>query len=217
MRDIQVRGFSKDGIRLQYDTHEVLIEDMLGDSERQDGDDFTEGLTIDGTAHDIVLRRVTMRNAHDTLHPFWNGDGFATEPGAYRIRFEDTVATGSTDAGYDLKSSDTVLVRAKASDNARNFKLWGRNITLIECVGTAPHRRGGIDSQEQVQVLRDASVRLQGCRFADDDAATTIFSVEDRASITLADTTITRHPGSTASRVAPTGKLHTGPFSNALR
>src|SRR5262249_29716929 len=86
IRRVNVKGFSKSAVRLRYDTRNVLLEDVIGDSERQDGDDFAEGVALEGTVHDVVLRRVTMRNSHDTLHEYWNGDGFTTEANVSRIR-----------------------------------------------------------------------------------------------------------------------------------
>lgn len=194
IRNVQIRGFSKDAIRLRYETHDVLIEDVLGDSERQDGDDFAEGVSLDDTAHDVTLRRVTMRNAHDTKNAYWNGDGFSAERGTYRLRFEDTVASGSTDAGYDLKSSDTVLIRASASDNAVNFKFWGRNIALKDCIGLAPYKRGGTGDQNQVQVLEGAAVTMSGCRLVDSDPATVVLKIEPGAVLDVGNTVIVRNP-----------------------
>lgn len=207
VRNVQIRGFSKDAIRLQYDTHDVLIEDVLGDSQHQDGDDFAEGVTFDGTAHDITLRRVTMRNIRDSARVFWNGDGFSSEPGNYRLRFEDTVSSGNTDAGYDLKSSDTTLVRASASDNAANFKLWGKGIILTDCVGLAPYKRGGTNGQNQVETVAGATVTMRGCRLVDSDPATVVLKIGDASTLDLGNTTIVRHPDSRFSDLAPAASL----------
>lgn len=207
VRNVQIRGFSKEAIRLRYDTHDVLIEDVVGDSERQDGDDFAEGVAFDGSAHDITLRRVTMRNIQDSVKAFWNGDGFSSELGNYRLRFEDTVSSGNTDAGYDLKSSDTVLVRASASDNAANFKFWGRNITLTDCVGLAPYKRGGTGGQNQVQIVANATVTMRGCRLVDSDPTTVVLKVDDGSTLELGDTSIVHHPDARLSDLAPTASL----------
>lgn len=142
VRRVEVTGYSKGAIRLRYDTRKVLIEDVVGDSERQDRDNFAMGVHLGDTVHDVVLRRVTMRNNQDSLHDYWNGDGFASERGTYDIRFEDTVASGNTDGGYDLKTRDVVLVRAVAEDNKRNFRLW-QGGKLTEVVSREPLKRGG--------------------------------------------------------------------------
>jgi hypothetical protein len=196
VRHVEVSGFSKGAMRLQYNSRNVLLEDITGDSERQDGDNFAEGIALEGTVHNVVLRRVTMRNSHDSLHRYWNGDGFVTEENTYRIRFEDTVASGNTDAGYDLKSSDTVLVRAVAEDNKRNFKLWGRGITVLDCVAARPHHRGGTGPQDQVNVLKGADVIMKGCRLTDSDPKTVVFHLQE-GRLRVHNTIVSKHEKAT--------------------
>jgi hypothetical protein len=193
IRDVEVNGFSKGAVRLRYDTRNVRFEDVHGDSERQDGDNFAEGIALEDTVHDVVLRRVTMRNSQDTLHEYWNGDGFTTERQVYRIRFEDTVATGNTDGGYDLKSSQTTLDRAIAKDNKHNFKLWGDKVVVSNCVGVSPHLRGGTGVQSQFEILQGATVSIRGCRLIDVDPGTTVFHLERDAHVQVTQTTISKN------------------------
>ena len=202
IRNVVVTGYSKGAIRLQYDTRNVTLEDIVGDSERQDGDNFAEGVALEGTVHDVVVRRVTMRNSHDTLHRYWNGDGFTTEKDTYGIRFEDTVASGNTDAGYDLKSSATVLVGTTAQDNKHNYKIWGRDVAITDCVGLDPHLRGGTGVQDQMEILSGADLAVTRCRFADNDAATVVFHVEAGAHLSVLDTNVSKHPDAKAALVA---------------
>ncbi len=201
IRRVQVDGFSKSVVRLRYDSNRVLIEDVVGDSQRQDRDDFAMGVHLEGTAHDITLRRVTMRNAHDTTDKYWNGDGFASERGNYDIRFEDTLATGNTDGGYDLKSSRTTLVRARAEDNKRNFRLWGTDVTATDCVGLDPNKRGGSSSQTQLWVGKGATVTLRGCTFTDDDPRTVVFDLEGKARVAASGTRIGHDPAARLQRL----------------
>ncbi len=205
--NVDVTGFSKGAIRLQYDTHDVVLEDIVGDSKRQDRDNFAEGIALEGTVHDVVLRRVAMRNSHDTLHKYWNGDGFAAEQDTYRIRFEDTIGSGNTDAGYDLKSNETVLLRALAEDNKHNFKLWGRNVTVDSCIGRNPHLRGGTGVQDQLEILKGADVTIRRCDLSDRDPLTTVFHVENGARLTIEDTTVSKHPSASNSLVEEGGTL----------
>ncbi len=207
IRDVEVRGFSKGAIRLQYDTHNVVLEDILGDSERQDRDNFAEGVALDGTVHDVLLRRVTMRNSQDTLHKYWNGDGFSDEKDTYRIRFEDTMASGNTDGGYDLKSNETVLLRARAEDNKHNFKMWGKNVMIDGCVGRGPHRRGGTGVQDQMEILKGADVTVTRCELSDSDPMTTVFHVETDARLTVENTSVSKHPTAARSLVEEGGTL----------
>ena len=185
IRNVTVTGFSKRVVRLRYESNDVLLEDVVGDSQQQDGDDFAIGVHLEDEVHDVMLRRVSMSNTRDSLHEYWNGDGFATERGVHDITFEDTTATGNTDAGYDLKSSATTLVNAVASDNKRNFRFWADDLVARDCVGEDPLKRGGSSSQAQVWLGEDAQVLLEGCSLSDDDPETVVFVLESGAQLTM--------------------------------
>lgn len=176
LKDIQVHGFSKGVVRLQYNSNDILIEDVYGDSQRQDGDNFAIGVHLGGTVHDVLVNRTTMANATDTLsNGYWNGDGFATERAVYDVVFKETVARGNTDAGYDLKSKSTVLIDTFAEDNSRNYRIWGE-AEMINPVGLNPHKRGGSsNSQDQVWVEAGASLSITGGYFADAGSTTRVF------------------------------------------
>jgi hypothetical protein len=205
--DVTVNGFSKGAIRLGDDTHDVVIRDVVGDSQRQDGDRFAMGVHLVGTVHDVLLERVTMRNSHDSVSgKYWNGDGFAAEGGTYALRFADTVATGSTDAGYDLKSTSTTLVRAVAEDNKRNFRFWGE-IHMTDSTGRDPRRRGGIGGQAQVWAGKTAQVRIVDSRFTDQRSNTVVFEVDGAADVALQDTSITKAADATGSIVRGRARL----------
>lgn len=188
--DVRVDGFSKGVIRLGHETHDVLIADVSGDSRHQDEDNFAIGVHLTDRVHDVRMERVAMSNARDTLHDYWNGDGFATEEGVERVHLIDTEASGNTDAGYDLKSSDTLLERAVAVDNKRNFRLWGTGVLLRDCVARDPELRGGTGAQTQVQVLDRATVVIVGCSFSDDDPSTVVFEIAENSSVAVVDTEV---------------------------
>src|SRR3546814_19879904 len=63
IRDVAVDGYSKGAIRIQYDSNNVLIEDVRGDSQFQDGENFALGIKNTATAHDVTIDRVAMRHA----------------------------------------------------------------------------------------------------------------------------------------------------------
>jgi Ca2+-binding RTX toxin-like protein len=197
VRDVDVHGFSKGAIRLQYNSRNVLLEDVLGDGERQEGELYVFGVHLDGTVHDVVLRKVTMKNVygHGTASEYWNGDGFATEGGTYNIRFEDTVASGGTDAGYDLKSHNTVLVRALAEDNNRNYRFWSDTITMEDSVSLNPHYQGGgSPSQAHIWMGNDAKAVVIGGRFVDASPDTLAFDLWKSGShLDLRGTEISMH------------------------
>jgi hypothetical protein len=199
---VNVRGFSKGAIRIRYNSHDIRIVDVFGDSQRQDGDDFAIGVHLLDTVHDVLIERATMNNARDTIHDYWNGDGFAAESGVHDLRMLDTSASGNTDAGYDIKAKNVSMINAEATDNKRNFRLWGINVVLEDCHGTDPRLRGGTGTQVQVQVLEHAEVELTRCSFIDADEDTIVFQVEDQAHLVVRDTVVERSGDGVMSLVA---------------
>lgn len=191
IEDVDISGFSKGAIRLQYDTHDVVIKDVHADSERQDGDNFAIGIHFGGTVHDVVVKETSMSNATDTLHTYWNGDGFAAEKNVYNLRFEDTYASGNTDSGYDLKSQSTVLIRAVAEDNNRNFRVWGDGVTIIDSQSIDPNHRGGTGGQAHVHLAPKSNLTIINSTLIDNDAKTVAIDLsEEYARVTLVDTEI---------------------------
>src|SRR3546814_699561 len=110
IRNVDVEGFSRVAIRLQYDTNNVVIDNVTSDMAGQTGDDLPAGIHLDDTVHNVTLNQVVMENVQSSAGAYFNGDGFASERGVYDVRFIDTVARGNTDGGYDLKSSGPVAV-----------------------------------------------------------------------------------------------------------
>ncbi|AJA09100.1 hypothetical protein SKP52_10995 [Sphingopyxis fribergensis] len=194
IRDVDVQGFSRTAIRLQYDTNNVVIDNVTADMAGQTGDDLPAGVHLDGTVHDVTLNRVVMENIQSTAGAYYNGDGFATERGVYDIRFIDTVARGNSDGGYDLKSSDTLIVRGLSEENGRNYRFWGE-ATMIDSVGLNPVLRGGISEQNQLWLDDDANVTVIGGRFDDAGSRTKVISSHGR--LTLQGVEITRSELST--------------------
>jgi hypothetical protein len=205
--DVKVTGFSRGVIRLLDNTNNVVISNVVGNSQRQDGDRFAIGVHLIGTVHNVVLKRVTMRNSHDTVTgPYWNGDGFAAERGTYNLRFVDTVATGSTDSGYDLKSKSTTLLRAYAKDNKRNFRFWDQ-AEMIDCVGRNPRRRGGTGSQAQVWAGSNARLTVSNSTFTDHSSNTFVFAVEANADVTIHNNKIKKAPNARETVVENNARL----------
>ncbi|WP_036294497.1 Calx-beta domain-containing protein [Methylosinus sp. PW1] len=191
IENVEIDGYSKGAIRLQYDTHDVVIRDVRGDSERQDGDNFAIGIHFGGTVHDVLVKDTSMLNSTDTLHTYWNGDGFAAEKDVYNLRFEDTYAAGNTDAGYDLKSQNTVLVRAISEDNNRNYRVWGDGVTIIDSMSIDPEHRGGTASQAHVHLAPNSHLTIINSTLIDDSAKTIAIDLsEENAHVTLVDTDI---------------------------
>ena len=91
VEDVNVTDYSRSVIRLQYDTHDVVIDNVVGDSERTFGGLYVCGIALDGTAHDVVISDTVMKNnfGQGTASEYWNGDGFSTERSIYNVRFEN--------------------------------------------------------------------------------------------------------------------------------
>ena len=193
LRDVDITGYAKGAIHLKYDSHDVLIEDVTADGGVQTSDPYISGVLIEGTAHDIVLRAVDMSNSKATGadNSYWNGDGFTTERGVYNIRFEDTVARGNTDAGYDIKSSNTILVGAVADENNRSFRIWSDSVTLESSTSLNPTHSGGNGGTAHVWLAADADLLIRNFSFSDGDLLQTLFDLsQGQAHLTLVDTVI---------------------------
>jgi hypothetical protein len=205
LKNITGTGFSKTAIRIRGDSHNVLLEDIVLNSGRQDGHNFATGVECNETAHNITMRRVTATNCHDTRNSnpdkFWNADGFASEGSNYAIYRENCTSSGNTDAGYDDKAADVVNVNCTASGNKVNFKFWGPSTTNIHCRALNPKSRGGVGAQMQYYVYggfaRDVSgadVLIQGGIVSDNDPNTNVFVAEAYNSVfRIAGVAITHH------------------------
>ncbi len=178
---------------LGADTNAVLLEDVLGDAGGQTNA-YPMGVQLGGTTHDVTMRRVTMRNHRSNKTKptvYWNGDGFSAEEATYDLLYEDTSATGNTDAGYDIKSRSARMTRVTAADNKQNYRFRHRGVTLTDSVSENPVRRGGTGQQLHVQANATPGdiivpVVLQNCRLTDSGpagAVSTVFRADNGAII----------------------------------
>jgi serralysin len=193
VEDVNVTDYSRSVIRLQYDTHNVLIDNVVGDSERTFGGLYVCGIALDGTAHDVVISDSVMKNnfGQGTASEYWNGDGFSTERGNYNIRFENTVASGNTDAGYDLKSSNTTLVNTVADGNNRNYRFWSTSVTMEGGSSLNPTYYGGNTDTAHVWLGVDAEATVDNLTFSDALLPQVLFDMtKGGATVHLADTVI---------------------------
>jgi len=187
IRDVAVDGYSKGAIRVQYDSNNVLIEDVRGDSQFQDGDNFAIGVHITGTAHDVTIDRVAMRNTLDTVNDYRNGDGFATERGTYDITLRNVIATGNSDGGLDLKSDNIVVDGAIVSGNGRNIRLWGAGaqISNIVSLDAGAPLAGG--NREHIWLAEGANATIDGAFFSDPGSPTLFNLAERNGALTVRD------------------------------
>jgi hypothetical protein len=72
---------------------------------------YCVGFALDDTAHDIIYRRASAHGFAVSNLPrdsYWNGDGFSDERGNHDIQYLACTATGSSDGGFDVKSTDVI-------------------------------------------------------------------------------------------------------------
>lgn len=166
VKNVSVENYSKGFMRLTFNSNNILVEDVYGDSNRQDGDNFYMGIHLQNTVHNVMIRRTTMKNCTQTLasSEYWNADGFVAERETYNIALEDTVSEGHTDGGYDLKSNGITLLRTSASDNKRNYRIWG-SATLTDCTSNEPNKRGGSGSESHINFGDISNTTVNNCTF----------------------------------------------------
>lgn len=136
-----VVGFSKEAVRFHGTCKDWRIENFHFDSRWQDRDAHARGIYGDDRAVNLVVRRGVIRNCFFSpkdRNGFRQGDGISNEIGNTGWRILDTEITGCTDAGVDLKASDTILERCDARYNKRSYRLWGNETKLVDCVSHDP-------------------------------------------------------------------------------
>lgn len=182
MRRVNVKGFSKTFCRLQSDTNTILFEDCVGDSDRQDRDNFASGIVFTGTAHDAIIRRCQMGNIIDTLNTYQNGDAFAGERGNSNILFEDCVAHNCTDGGWDLKGDGIHLVNCLSTENHRSFRMWGYAV-LEDCISNEPIENAGANpyGKFHYSCFYNSMMELRNCRAQAATSGATVFTAETGA------------------------------------
>jgi Ca2+-binding RTX toxin-like protein len=193
IQNVNIEGYSKGAIDLSYNSSNITIKDVVADSQGQNGGLFVVGVHLTNTVHDVTLDTVTMKNnnGNGTDGQYWNGDGFTTENGVYNITFKDTVSAGNTDAGYDLKSSNTTLINTVAIGNDENYRLWSNSITVTNGVSLDPTHSGGTGEVAHVWMADGAVATLNNFTFSDSGALATLFKMtQTGATLYLADTSI---------------------------
>jgi hypothetical protein len=144
LRQTTATGLERGMTRIRYGSYGGLIEDVVAVASDSPAD-YCVGFALDDTAHDIIYRRASASGFAVSNLPgnsYWNGDGFSDERGNYDIQYLGCTATGSTDGGFDLKSTDVIMAGCLASGNKRNYRLWGNGL-LTSCRSENPQQRGG--------------------------------------------------------------------------
>jgi hypothetical protein len=153
-------GYEKGFIRLQGNSHDVLIEDIGGDSDENDDEPFCIGIALGGTAHDITIRRVSSINIVSNVGPttYWNGDGFTQENGNYNIFYDTCYAAYCSDGGFDLKNISRLL-NCNAVGCKRNYRFWTGHFIATNCRSENPISKGGDRRHRTLQHPRSGNDR----------------------------------------------------------
>ena len=208
IKDVDVTGFAKAVVSLRYDTNNVVIEDVTGDSQHIDGSNFATGVQLDGTVHDVLVKDTKMGNITDTVNAYWNGDGFAAEGGVYNLAFVNTYAYNNTDAGYDLKSKSTTLTNAVAEGNTRNFRFWASDTVLDGVKGIDPTYHGGVStSPSNVWLATNAKVTIKNSEFTDKGGKAFLFDLKNNGATLNIDNIVTNQTDLADIAKSATAKL----------
>ncbi len=130
--DLNIVGFTatdiqRDGIRLRNASSTTISDFRIAMRDTpQSGTNLPQGIALyagDG----ITVRDGSVSGFRMDSVPgkYPNGDGVAAERAVANLTIERVVSSNNSDAGFDLKSSGTVLNDLVAEDNHRGFRLWG--------------------------------------------------------------------------------------------
>jgi hypothetical protein len=149
VRNVSVVGFSKACIRIRGNSLRISITASALNSARQDGDNFALGIQLEENASYVYIDGCTVKNCHDTVNAYANGDGLSAEATTSFLEVRNCTFEGHTDGGCDLKTaSGTVLVEdCVFRGNKRNIRVWqrpdGTPMVFNRILSDAPVQRAG--------------------------------------------------------------------------
>ena len=160
------------------------------------------------TVHDVIIERVTMDNARDTLHEYWNGDGFVAEAGVYDLLFVDTSASGNTDAGYDIKASNVQLRQRDRPRQQTELPTLGPEHSARSMCRHRPRVARRIwHASPDPRCGERRRVEIAGGSFTDADPDTIVFDVDDSAHLIVRGAYVEHAGAAELSTVEPTASL----------
>ncbi len=146
IENIEALGYTRGVIRLKYSSKNIVIDKVLGDSQKQlHKDDFPMGVAIHNSVKKILISKSLLKNHRQkksSNSSYFNGDGVATESNVDDVIIEDTISSLNSDGGFDLKSTNTRVIRSLASENKRNYRFWNP-VTLSRVRSVNPVKYGG--------------------------------------------------------------------------
>lgn len=89
------------------------------------------GVVVSGQR--IRFERCVSEDNDDRKGQQGDADGFHVEEGS-EIEFVECLSQRNSEDGFDLKASNAKLIRCRSLTNGNNYKLWGQDVALINCV-----------------------------------------------------------------------------------
>lgn len=143
-KDCDVKFFVKRGFRVLNGNNNLQFINCHVDAGGAEYafEPFAIGFHIQGGAKEskaqdtnITFTDCSAANSyHNGGAGYWNGDGFASEGKSNNLTFIRCIAWGNTDGGWDLKSDNVKLTDCIGIQNKRNFRFWGKNLSMVNCL-----------------------------------------------------------------------------------
>ena len=182
LENIEALGYTRGVIRLKYNSKNIKINNLLGDSEQQlDQSSFPMGIALDDYVSNVNISNSLLKNhrqQRSSSSSYFNGDGIATESKVDDVNIVDTISSGNSDGGFDLKSTNTNLLRTIASNNKRNYRFWNP-ASLSSVTSLNPQKFGGGGNKVHFGAYgsRSFNVTIEGVNVIDTDSNSRVFSV----------------------------------------
>lgn len=170
---IRITRFARRGIRIEGGHRDVIVNDCIVDAGGKEYDNPEYGFPMCFHVSNnkqntrIVDRRITFNNCiannayNDRTPNYWQGDGFVSERPSRDLTFNNCLAMGNTDGGWDVKSATLILRDCVAFGNKRNFRIWSvESATMENCFSGYPINFGVPGSGSAVGVHANVNVPL---------------------------------------------------------
>lgn len=192
LEDIEAYGYTRGVIRLKYAGKDIKLSRVLGDSQGQlDAKDFPMGIALDNNVSNVEIRKSLLKNHRQkksSNSSYFNGDGIATESNVSSVLIEDTISSGNSDGGFDLKSTQTILKRTLAQNNKRNYRFWN-GAELQNVLSFNPEKFGGSGNKVHFGAYgsRDFEIKIFDIDVVDESPNARVFSVGEnkKSSMTI--------------------------------
>lgn len=126
--DLHASELQREGIRLRGTVNQVTIRNfsLKMRAQKQVSPDLPVGITLyEGANISISDGMASGFQMVDVSGTYTNGDGISSERAVDSLLIERVTATDNSDAGFDLKSTNTFLYDTRAERNKRNYRFWG--------------------------------------------------------------------------------------------